>query len=359
MSLIDRQLTELLEFLPRLYSLHNIATFAQHVVDTLQILIPSDSIGYNQLNVREGRVCAIVKPSHDGSADLYPVFADRIHEHPTVSYQQSSGATNALRLSDFVSVRQFHQLGIYQDFYRKLKIERLLSVSFPDGDTGDQLALVFARSGTDFDDAEMELLNVLRPHFLQAHRNALAFSRLEQADAALQASSHAMVVRCHGDSIRFASPRASNLLTRFFAGTDPCYRKLPDDLSRWARGHRELSATMSSIAAPIEPFLKNHGDAKLLVRFLPGTDEDYAILLEEQIVDSKGERLIDLGLSGRQAEVLHWLARGKTNSEIATILGVTSRTIEKHVEHIFDRLGVENRMAAGVIAWRMTGAHSF
>ncbi len=358
MPLTNRQLTDLLEFLPGLYSPHNIASFAEQVVAALHTLIPSDSICYNELNVREGRVCAIVQPSHDASADLYPVFAERIQQHPTVSYQQASGATNALRLSDFVSTRQFHQLEIYQDFYRKLKIERLLSVSFPDGDTGDQLALVFARGGADFNDAEMELANLLRPHFLQAHRNAIAFSRLERADAAFQ-TNVAMVVRCHGDSVRFASDRATKLLTGFFVGKKFTGRTLPDELRDWIRQQRDLHATVHWIAMPCEPFVKYHGGAKLIVRFLPGSDDDFALLLEEETEASQGKQLIHLGLSARQAEVLHWVARGKTNAEIATILGVGIRTIDKHVEHIFDRLGVENRMAASAIAWRMLGAHSF
>ncbi len=55
------------------------------------------------------------------------------------------------------------------------------------------------------------------------------------------------------------------------------------------------------------------------------------------------------GLSARQREVLHWIAAGKTNVEIAIILGVSPHTIKNHVSAIFEKLGVENRRAAMLI----------
>ncbi len=57
-----------------------------------------------------------------------------------------------------------------------------------------------------------------------------------------------------------------------------------------------------------------------------------------------------LGLSPKQAEVLLWVAQGKTNAEVACILGITKATVKKHLEHIFEKLGVEKRGAASLIA---------
>ena len=54
------------------------------------------------------------------------------------------------------------------------------------------------------------------------------------------------------------------------------------------------------------------------------------------------------GLSGREVEVLTWVARGKTNSEIGRILEISSRTVSKHLEHIYPKLGVESRTVAVV-----------
>ena len=57
-----------------------------------------------------------------------------------------------------------------------------------------------------------------------------------------------------------------------------------------------------------------------------------------------------LGLTPRVAETLLWLAQGKTNPEIATILGNTESTVKKHVLEIFEKLGVETRTAASLRA---------
>jgi DNA-binding CsgD family transcriptional regulator len=60
--------------------------------------------------------------------------------------------------------------------------------------------------------------------------------------------------------------------------------------------------------------------------------------------------LASLALTPREAEVLFWISQGKSNHDIGVILGAKTGTICKHVEHIFDKLNVENRTAAAVIA---------
>jgi DNA-binding NarL/FixJ family response regulator len=61
-------------------------------------------------------------------------------------------------------------------------------------------------------------------------------------------------------------------------------------------------------------------------------------------------QLEKLGLTPREAEVLFWVARGKTNDEIATILGIGLTTVKKHLESTYSKLGVENRTAAAAMA---------
>jgi DNA-binding NarL/FixJ family response regulator len=65
---------------------------------------------------------------------------------------------------------------------------------------------------------------------------------------------------------------------------------------------------------------------------------------------SSTEPLLNLGLTPRATEALLWLAQGKTNPDIASILGITESTVKKHVQEIFEKLGVETRGAATVRA---------
>ena len=62
------------------------------------------------------------------------------------------------------------------------------------------------------------------------------------------------------------------------------------------------------------------------------------------------EAFASLNLTPREAEVLFWISRGKSNHDIAVILGAKTSTICKHVEHIFGKLNVENRTTAAVVA---------
>ncbi len=84
-------------------------------------------------------------------------------------------------------------------------------------------------------------------------------------------------------------------------------------------------------------------------RFAPPAGSDLAVL---ELVDAAAgpAALLTLGLTPREAEVLFWVAEGKANGEIATILGSARRTVEKHVEHVLDKLGVENRASAVRVA---------
>jgi len=66
-------------------------------------------------------------------------------------------------------------------------------------------------------------------------------------------------------------------------------------------------------------------------------------------------RLATASLTPRETEVLSWIAKGKTNRDVAEILGMSPRTVNKHLEHVFEKLGVETRAAAAALASREMG----
>jgi DNA-binding NarL/FixJ family response regulator len=70
---------------------------------------------------------------------------------------------------------------------------------------------------------------------------------------------------------------------------------------------------------------------------------------------SSFEPLLKLGLTPRVAEALLWVAQGKTNGDIASILGISESTVKKHLLEIFQTLGVETRSAAALRALEMLG----
>jgi DNA-binding NarL/FixJ family response regulator len=80
--------------------------------------------------------------------------------------------------------------------------------------------------------------------------------------------------------------------------------------------------------------------------------EDAAAATPPLAPEPAAARLALAGLTRRETEVLAWLAKGKTNRDIGEILGLSPRTVNKHLEHIFQKLGVETRTAAAALAPR-------
>jgi DNA-binding CsgD family transcriptional regulator len=71
--------------------------------------------------------------------------------------------------------------------------------------------------------------------------------------------------------------------------------------------------------------------------------------------EAGASRLATAALTPRETEVLSWVAKGKTNRDIGEILGMSPRTVNKHLEHVFEKLGVETRAAATALASRELG----
>ncbi|TXF11050.1 response regulator transcription factor [Pelomicrobium methylotrophicum] len=71
--------------------------------------------------------------------------------------------------------------------------------------------------------------------------------------------------------------------------------------------------------------------------------------------EAPASRIAMAALTPRETEVLSWIAKGKTNRDVAEILGISPRTVSKHLEHVFEKLGVETRAAAAALASRELG----
>jgi DNA-binding CsgD family transcriptional regulator len=86
-----------------------------------------------------------------------------------------------------------------------------------------------------------------------------------------------------------------------------------------------------------------------------GPDEYLLRLVEGGLDDDRTVLKQKLAVTEREAEVLLWIARGKSNRDIAEILDLSPRTVNKHLEQIYAKLGVENRTSAAALAVRTIG----
>jgi DNA-binding NarL/FixJ family response regulator len=177
----------------------------------------------------------------------------------------------------------------------------------------------------------------------------LANARLTQsARAALDVSGRFLLAVSRQGKIMWATPQAQKLLSDNLAtGTDDDEIVLPQPMLQWleqAQGGKAGSKTPAMASFPNNEQLRLQYMGKL------GPNEFLLRLAKESNANMPAEFSSELGLTTREGEVLAWLAKGKTNRDIAQILGLSPRTVDKHLEQIYAKLGVENRTAAAAIA---------
>jgi len=127
---------------------------------------------------------------------------------------------------------------------------------------------------------------------------------------------------------------------------------LPDAIADWLRRNRNWGLDRLASQSRTQLTISRNG-AKLSLRFVcdPLLVQGGGFLLMKREGAQIGAKdLASLPLTRREQEVLRLVISGKTNAEIATLLMISARTVQKHLEHIFIKLGVETRTAAAVCA---------
>ena len=172
-----------------------------------------------------------------------PVLEAHLHEHPVLNHFRGSDDTAPAKISDFLSRREYHNLGLYSEFYRRVPVEDQLVFTLPSPPEGLIATIALHRAERDFTDADRDLLNALAVPVGNSMRRV--YSRHQARTAAAAASS--------------------------------------DDLA---------------------------------------------------------------GLTDRELYILRLASQGRTNQAIARAIGISPRTVAKHLEHIYRKLGVTSRAAA-------------
>jgi DNA-binding NarL/FixJ family response regulator len=177
----------------------------------------------------------------------------------------------------------------------------------------------------------------------------LANARLTQsARAALDVSGRYLLAVDDAGKIKWATPQAQKLLADTLAVDADDDFVLPDPIPQWLDQAAQRGKAGSKAAATASLL----GNEQLRLQYVGklGPNEFLLRLAKDSGADPPAEFASELGLTTRESEVLSWLAKGKTNRDIAQILGLSPRTVDKHLEQIYSKLGVENRTAAAAIA---------
>jgi DNA-binding NarL/FixJ family response regulator len=182
----------------------------------------------------------------------------------------------------------------------------------------------------------------------------LANARLTQsARAALDVSGRFLLAVSRQGKIMWATPQAQKLLSENLAAGSNDELVLPQPMLQWLEQAQRGKAGSKTTAMAAFP---NNEQLRLQYMGKLGPNEFLLRLGKDSGTNTSAQFSSELGLTTREGEVLSWLSKGKTNRDIAQILGLSPRTVDKHLEQIYAKLGVENRTAAAAIAtkanWR-------
>jgi DNA-binding CsgD family transcriptional regulator len=344
----------LLRALRTLYAPCDLDAFPAQLHAALQQVVAAESISFNEINPRRQRVRAVAHPPEATLPESAAILARHLHEHPLISRYQQTRDGRAYKISDFLTPLHFHRLGLYNELYRPLGMEDQMALALP---TPPPLVLGIAlnRRRRSFSARDRRLLNLLRPHLTQAYSNAELRTQMRQElrrlRQALEALERGLILLDRRGRVRLMTARARQWLPRYFGRYSQPASRLPPALRQWIRQQQAQLRHDDVVPPPLAPLVVQGEGARLLVRCLPGPSaEEILLLLDEQPTEVAAASLERLGLSRREAEVLGWVMQGKTNPEVAIILGISARTVQKHLERIYQKLGVETRTAAAARA---------
>ena len=347
------------------YDLHrhrDAGSYPAHLVRTLAAMLPCDSAVLATFEPASGELGLETWPAGlferlDGAE------AVRLHAegHPFVALCRRSRSVRAHRLCDLASREEFLRTELYTKLYRFLGIEHQLLILVAGADARWR-ALVLNRREPEFSPAERAALESLWPHLTLAQRNlrrGLHTRAPAHLEGAPDDAASVIVIRSSG-AVTLCTERARLWLAEFF---DAVFLSkgvaLPAPLFAWAAkriGDEGEGRRLRVVRR--DPFVIAHGDHCLVADLIVDHGKDTHLMrLEKVALNAPAASLEALGLTPREAEVLTWVAQGKTNREVGMILGSSARTVQKHLEHIFQKIGVESRTAAILKAWQ-AGRHA-
>jgi DNA-binding CsgD family transcriptional regulator len=342
-TLTDTQL--LLDLVGETYAFGDLAEYRHGILEVLARVVPCDRIGYNEITPEES--FAITIPEFDQS--LMPAFAALIYQNPLIQRNERTHDGRPYRISDVVDQKTFHSLELYQQFYRPLGIEWQVAFTLT-ARAPLIVGIALTRTHEDFTKREVQLLALARPHLMQAYRNAELWSTRKAVLAALEQGldtlgQHVVVLDPDG-RVEFTTEGARRLL-----GDPPADRRgLPDELRAWLTAHHHPRPAA-------EPLILDIAGNRVLVRLLPNkrSDRRKVLLLENGTGQLSADALTGLGLTPRQAQTLRHVALGRTTTQTATEMSIATRTVEKHLQHVYEKLGVRSLPQAAATAWAAVG----
>jgi DNA-binding CsgD family transcriptional regulator len=312
----------------------------ERTIAIIPTAVPALYVTWNDVDEENAQmdVAAPIRVSDTQRQNLDESFLANIKDHPVIAHYQRTGDGRPYAISDFLDVEEFHRTGLYRYVYRQLGVEDQLSFILPDPRL--LVGVAVNRSERGFTVRERTICNLLRPHLMQAYRNAgvneLVRRTLSAAEA-VAADGSAIVLLGAGGRVELLSDQARDLLMSFFDWI-PGDGQLPGEIQDWLR-------STSTSRVPAWPLVARQGHTTLVIRQV-ATADGSVLVMSYHSEGHVRSRWRQLGLTARESEVLGHVVNGLSTKQIAAPLGISRRTVDKHVANALDKIGVRTRLEA-------------
>ena len=354
-ALSNFELRRAISALQALSSDDGCAGFVRNVLEQLPRLVDSDLTTLSICDLKLDTRTVVVRSGEAISDEDRAVFNRHFNEHPLVRFHGRHPNGPTQRITDCTSIARFREQPIYTEYYRRIGINYVMALPLRIDDS-NVVSIVFNRTSTDFEDKERALLEALRAPLAVLYQSNIVRDEACLSSAALRefaAGGGWVIARVRADGrIVEISEQARRLLREFFGGFSARpERMLPQPVDEWLGRRRQWG--LDRLALQDDALLTVARDGqKLKLHAIPDTASSGAcyLLMKAERTGARPDHLADLPLTGREREILSFLPAGKTNAEIAIVLSISARTVQKHLENIFQKLGVETRTAAALRA---------
>lgn len=346
---IERETTRLAR---GLYESVTLGAIGNLLASGISRLIAHDGVILCEGNKSSGRTIYHAQTIGAEFQNYEPAIERFFHQIPFIPHYAAHPNSAATRTFDLMTPSAWRNSGIFNEALSFLNIGEQLGCEVP---SGPQMVRGFLlnRLKSGFQSRDVRVLELLRPHIASA--SAIAEQWRRSDTGAPGPRRRASIHLDAGGRVTLHSPEAVALLV---AHCGPFSGALPQRVGQWADqevrqyGRSDLWATPRTALRIAGPH------SVITSRLTTGPAGRFHIILVEEIRNgsksaalpsvprSELDAIADLGLTRREAEVLRWVAEGKTNGETAIILGLSPATVKTHLERIYGKLGVEGRHAA-------------
>jgi len=333
-SLKERDIAAVTALAAEIAILEDAVPFPPCLLEQMRRLVGGRNATFNELDRERRRTLFCSWSDADGAAGAEAPHDEGVegglyweyrHEHPVCLYRESTNDwTSARIVSDFATQREFRRTMLWQNAYRDAGVNYWLDVGLR-SDGRITRCFLFTHDSRDFEERDRLLLDLVQPHLERRSTRVAAATAAVDSLAAIDGDDpHHVVLSAAQGVVEFASAESRRLLAEYLG---PLEGRLPAWLTLRLR-HAGAVAI-------------DRGDRRLTIRAaeLGGLT---ILLLGE--ADLRVDRL-----TPRQRTILEHIAGGATNREVGDRLGIATDTVRKHLEQIYERLGVRGRTEAAVL----------